>query len=401
MSTHIIFQYSLRPRRSIMSWAPWLFSIRGVKPDLVYKDTATNKAILDHCPILRQELTPPWFLFNGHLQSAASVRPHLNAKVDYDREIVGLSDGGIVSLDWVVHPTNTYAPNHPTILVHGGSGGSSRDPYIQLTVKALAAQGWRVVVMNMRGCGNTPILTARCPNGNYTQDIRDIVVHLRTTVVQSGPLIALGYCAGANLFVKFAGEEGEACQLTAMVSISNFYDMQAVVESLNATYYNRYVYNTAVASAIKRQFFKNRANLDPFQNLPQYDLERLENAATLQDLDEIMSRRNDGYDSLDEFYRDASCVRYMEAVRIPLLCISALNDPFVTPEMIPDHMSIANDRIMFAKTASGGHLGFFHGDGTDMWTSDVIHQYCAAVLDVTKVLKEPASDAMTMAASAA
>ncbi|KAF0718119.1 Aste57867_1882 [Aphanomyces stellatus] len=173
--------------------------------------------------------------------------------------MVPTADGGVVSINWVVHPTKTYDTNHPTVvvvhrtrsnnssfwLIHHGVGGSSRDMYVRITANALAAHGWRVVAMNMRGCGNTPLTTPRVQSFDRRHSFT-------TSVVPSGSLIGVGFSAGANGFVKYAGEEGPTCPLTAIVSISNPYSLVNLDAILYQSALYRYLYSGMAASAQKR-----------------------------------------------------------------------------------------------------------------------------------------------------
>ncbi|KAF0693831.1 Aste57867_15251 [Aphanomyces stellatus] len=348
-------------------------------PLLVFANTDFNRAVLSKCPALESPYHPTWYLFNGHVHTIVAGRGSPSPKVKYERQMVPTADGGVVSIDWVVHPTKTYETNHPTLLIHHGAGGSSRDMYVRITAKALAAHGWRVVAMNMRGCGNTPLTTPRAANGFHTGDIRDVVAHLRQSVVPRGSLIGVGFCAGANGFVKYAGEEGPTCPLTAIVSISNPYSLVNLDAILHQSALYRYLYSGMVASAQKRQFFKDPQSAAQFEPLPHYDVAKIRKATTLRELDDLMSRRNEGYDSLADYYRDASCDQVMTKIRVPVLCISALDDPLCPPEYIPEDLCLRNEHFILAKTTAGGHLGFLVGDATEMWTSDVIAQYCRAV----------------------
>jgi predicted alpha/beta-fold hydrolase len=48
-------------------------------------------------------------------------------------------------------------------------------------------------------------------------------------------------------------------------------------------------------------------------------------------------------------------------VKIPLLCISARDDPVVNPTIIPVDMPAQNPNVAVVVTERGGHLGFLEG----------------------------------------
>ncbi|KAF0718122.1 Aste57867_1885 [Aphanomyces stellatus] len=350
-------------------------------PALHFKQTTANQTVVDKCPALHEAYTPTWYLFSGTIHTIVAARGSPLPKVTYERELVTMSDGGVVSLDWLVHSTQTFQDNHPTILIHHGAGGSSRDTYVRMTATALAAKGWRVVAMNSRGCGNTTIKTARASNGFYTGDVRDVATYLRSKAIPTGPLIGVGFSNGANLMVKCAGEDGDASKFTAIVSVSNVYDTLALDKAFQGSWWNRYMWDAAITTAIKRQFQKVPQSMLPFVDKPEFDWTKINAATTLREIDDLMSRRIEGYESLDDYYRDASCANYIETIRVPVLCISAMDDPIATPDLFPEQKILENDHVILVKTAHGGHLGFLQGDGTTMWTSNVIADYAQAFED--------------------
>ncbi|KAF0718121.1 Aste57867_1884 [Aphanomyces stellatus] len=68
----------------------------------------------------------------------------------------------------------------------------------------------------------------------------------------------------------------------------------------------------------------------------------------------------------------------MVTVRLPLLCISALDDPIVGRDALPDAICRTNTHIILCKTKYGGRLGFLQGkSGNQMWPSNVVAQYCS------------------------
>jgi len=55
----------------------------------------------------------------------------------------------------------------------------------------------------------------------------------------------------------------------------------------------------------------------------------------------------------------------MSGIKKPLLCISAVDDPIVHPGALPKEQSRANENILLAVTARGGHVSFLEG----LWPS--------------------------------
>lgn len=101
------------------------------------------------------------------LATANEQQPH--PAIPYERQLLELPDGGVVSLDWALPQWRSrdtsrsvqqdVDPSTRTVLVLPGLTGGSGEFYIRTTVARLLALGWQVVVLNARGCANTPLRT--------------------------------------------------------------------------------------------------------------------------------------------------------------------------------------------------------------------------------------------------
>ena len=83
----------------------------------------------------------------------------LRGRKKYHREILTLSDGGEIALDWLIHPNaRQYAESdrHIIALVPGVNGDSEKMYAIALH-KACIAKGFDLVVINWRGMAGVPL----------------------------------------------------------------------------------------------------------------------------------------------------------------------------------------------------------------------------------------------------
>ncbi|EQC32277.1 hypothetical protein SDRG_10025 [Saprolegnia diclina VS20] len=360
------------------------FARANQAPSLYHQTNLVNTQLLQKTSMLWEKYRPSWFLLNGHLQTFLVALGCDTPRVHYTREIRPLSDGGIVSLDWATHPAGTpYAKDHPTVLLlHGLTGGSS-EVYIRATAVKLLAAGWRVVVMNARGCAQTPVRTPKLFCGAYTQDVRETVQYLRQVHVPTAPLLAGGFSLGANILLKFVGEEGDKCQLSGAISVGNPYDMLASNRNLEYSWLHNVIYSTALTNNLLNLFFKKSNAHEHYVNDPTIDLAALRASKTAAEFDEQLTRRVFGYATASDYYRDASSSQYIKGVRIPTLCLTAKDDPISIYTAIPYDDVLANPHVILSVTKYGGHLGFFTGASPfaypDMWSSSVFAQFCNAV----------------------
>ncbi|KAF0683106.1 Aste57867_24794 [Aphanomyces stellatus] len=359
------------------------------KPTLFYQKTPITQHLLNNCSLLVEKYHPTWYLFNGHLQTLFLALGNRFPVVQYRREHVHLTDGGLVSLDWAVPPTMDDVlrqHNHPTVLLLHGHCGGSWENYMRNAADKLLHEGWRVVVMNARGCSKTPVLTARIFNGADTGDIREVVAHLRRKHVPSAPLLAVGFSLGSNLLVKYLGQEGERCPLNAAVSVGNPFDAMEIYRHLNDSAMTYHVYYRAMTKKFLKLFFEeSNVHEHIADKHPTVDMCAMKECSFMWDVDHLMTLKVFGYKSVSEYYRDCSSTPYIQHVRIPLLCLSAKDDPVCVHSAIPIDDCLANDKIVLAITDRGGHLGFFTGNNVfsypETWSSHVVAQFCNAVVD--------------------
>ncbi|GMF16161.1 unnamed protein product [Phytophthora lilii] len=323
------------------------YKLTAERPKLVYRSTARNERLLASCAhLVKEKFYPLWYLFNGHLQTlqlswANEMEP--TPAIAYERQLLDMPDGGVVSLDWALLPSALEDDERPleqrvdsdrkTVLVLPGLTGGSGEHYIRSAVERLNSLGWQCVVLNSRGCQNTPLRTPHLFCIAYTDDLRYVAQYLTDKYnLANEALIGLGFWMGSNVLVKYLGEDGDQVRLTAAISVGNPFEMP------------------------------NNAH-EVFRDYPGIDLEALKNVKRVSEFDELFTIKHFNYKSVDEFYHDGSCVTRLPKVTVPLLCLNAEDDPISVATSLPTKDVVeANENIILCTTKSGGHLAFYEGD---------------------------------------
>jgi uncharacterized protein len=111
---------------------------------------------------------------------------------------------------------------------------------------------------------------------------------------------------------------------------------------------------------------------------------QINQATTLREFDSRLTAVSFGYETVDQYYRDASSAQYITRVKIPLLCLNAEDDPIASQEYIPYDECIYNPNIILATTYYGGHLGWFtNWWKPTRWCIKPLSEWCIAILEVS------------------
>ncbi|TDH69746.1 hypothetical protein CCR75_002370 [Bremia lactucae] len=399
--SHIIFSRFLR----------WYIA---ETPRLVYKATDGNKKLLSHChTITCGKYYPPLRLFNGHLQTLFFAFDESGPRINYKRQVMQMPDGGIVSLDWallhdekvpnLVQDLNASAsstwlqdvnPTQRTMILLPGLTGGSAENYIRKTIAKLHDLNWQCVVLNARGCANTPLTTPQLFCSAYTEDLRFVLQQLGTQYqFAHEAFVATGFSMGSNVLVKYLGEDGYQTNLSGAISIGNPFDLTICSANFGNSFINRMTYDKVLTKNLCELFFEKCNAIDQFKNFPGVDINAIRASQTVREFDDTLTKHVFHYDTVDDYYHDAGSAKKLSGVKVPLLCINAEDDPICIRLALPKDEEIeANPNIILCLTKSGGHLAFYESslkalehdtkDGNprfNMWTIDPIAEFAEAV----------------------
>lgn len=235
------------------------------------------------------------------------------------------------------------------------------------------SKGWRVVVFNSRGCGESPVTTPQFYSASFLGDMREVVAHVGSRYPKAN-LYAVGWSLGANILVRYLGQESHACPLSGAVSLCNPFNLVIADEDFHKGFNN--VYDRALARALCK-IFKKHALL--FEDIGgDYNILMAANAKTVRDFDEGLTRVSFGFKSVDDYYSNSSSSDSIKDVCRPLLCIQAANDPIAPNRGIPREDIKENPNCLLIVTPKGGHLGWVAGDQAPNgapWTDPVVMDF--------------------------
>uniref|UniRef100_A0A7C9D8Z7 Alcohol O-acetyltransferase n=1 Tax=Opuntia streptacantha TaxID=393608 RepID=A0A7C9D8Z7_OPUST len=350
-----------------------LTGFRGQPVKLTFNsESKIYEGVVSKCRILHgRYLATPW-LASPHIQTTFlnffGNPPHFS----YRRQMFHTSDGGTIALDWLMssdvkghaaYVENTIVKDDrtPIVLVVPGLTSDSNSPYLKHLVYNTAKRGWNVVVGNHRGLGGVSVTSDCFYNAGWTEDVRAVVRYLHGEYPDA-PLFVVGTSIGANVLVKYLGEEGENIPVAGAVAICSPWDLLIGDRFIGRRLIQK-LYDRALTIGLQGYAQLHQPRYSRLANW-----EGIKKSRSIRDFDNHATCLVGKYETVDTYYRQSSSTTYVGKVAVPLLCISALDDPVCTREAIPWDECRLNRNIVLATTKHGGHLAFFEGiTASSLW----------------------------------
>jgi len=352
------------------------FNVRE-KPKLYYSKQGETviQTIIKDVPLLEEFYNPTAWCYNQHLNTLIGAVIRTTPSAQVRREVIDLHDGGRLGLDWFGPDT---ADDTPTLIFIPGLTGTSEAPYIRHIIVGATKMGLRSVVMNFRGTHGVALENHIVYSAAWTDDYKQICNIIRARYPNT-LLIGLGFSLGSNVLVKAACEDSTAASLDALISISNPYNCPACADFLET----HPMYNSQFTKGCIALFNSKKDEILHFAALKKINItvEGVNSATTMREYDEQLTRRLFGFTSVAEYYQNASCVQYLDSLKIPAFFISARDDPIICPDTIPIKACQTNPNTILILTERGGHVGFLEGlwPSEESWCDRIILEIAASL----------------------
>ena len=122
------------------------------------------------------------------------------------------------------------------------------------------------------------------------------------------------------------------------------------------------------------------------------DYDSLTKLTYLHEFDRAYQCPTWGYPTEDAYYRDASSNDSLLAVRIPLLCLNAEDDPIASKWGLPRPEAAQNPYTVLCTTSLGGHIGWYELGGGRWHAKPVSQRKHGALRLRKKTLSKPANN---------
>ncbi|MCA9944702.1 MAG: alpha/beta fold hydrolase [Anaerolineales bacterium] len=320
--------------------------------------------------------TPSKWLPGGHTQTIFGRMMRRKSGIVFQRRRIDTPDGDFLDLDFPEVAGHLPPKDAPIVLLLHGLEGNARRSYACETYQHLARLGIRSVGLNYRSCSGEINRTARFYHSGATDDVALALSALAEWFPHSKRGL-IGFSLGANLTLKFVGEQGANGQswVDTAVAVSPPFDM-AKSSDLLARGFNR-LYVQYFLQTLRP---KIRAKADLLE--PVIDVEKLLAARTFREFDDAGTAPLGGFRDADDYYDKCSTAQFLPAIQVPTLLLRALDDPLFAPDDVPYDLIEANPCLTAGITPQGGHMGFVEGGLShfNCWAEQEAARFLAAHL---------------------
>jgi len=292
-------------------------------------------------------------LKNRHIQTlyAPLFRKKPITKIEIER--FNFKDGDFIEAYWYKEQP---IDNRPIVILFHGLAGSFKSPYIQGLMKSLDKKGFASVLMHFRGCSGKENLLPRSYHSGDTSDARDWINYLNVKYKNS-KLYAVGYSIGGNMLLKLLGEDGLKTPLKYAISVSAPLDLGITAKRINQGFSKRY--QSHLLEPLKKTILQKYRKFD-MEKLINQTKEDIKNIKTIEEFDEKYTAPINGFESAQDYYTKCSAKQFLKDIKIPTLIIHALDDPFMTPQILPTKNELS-EHVTLNISKHGGHVGFVNG----------------------------------------
>lgn len=257
----------------------------------------------------------------------------------------------------VIRSRASLPPDAPRVLMLHGLEGGTHSHYAKAMFREAASRGWAADMMLFRSCGSEPNLLPRSYHSGETTDPAFVIDEI-SRAFPDAPIGIVGVSLGGNVTCKLLGEWGEQvpAAVCGAVAISTPFDLARA---------SRYI-GRGFGAVYERAFLKSlipKALGKIARHEELAGLSAVASSRTIWEFDDRFTAPLHGFRDAADYYRRASSISFLSRIRLPTLLLSAVDDPFLPPDVLDDVRAIAseNPALTVEFPTRGGHVGFTAG----------------------------------------
>lgn len=280
----------------------------------------------------------PWI--GGDLQTIRDTLVRDNADPGPSRRLwLDLPDGDALA-------ASLHEGRGPLVVLLHGLAGDETSRYMLRARAFWARRGRAVLALNLRGALPSRARSRRSSHAGAGGDIAHALASLN--LAREG-VVCVGYSlGGVQLFHALV--HPAMPRVLAAASVSAPIDLAATAARMMA--WRNLLYQRVILRQMKAEAAAMAAHADP----------RLAAAAlaapTIRAFDDAYVAPANGFAGADDYYARCSLAAVIGAIRAPLLCLLAADDPWIPAATYAPGLFARNRRVIARVVPGGGHVGF-------------------------------------------
>jgi predicted alpha/beta-fold hydrolase len=273
----------------------------------------------------------------------ANLAPHTSERVCFcmaDRSgdiLVGMLD----------RPAEPQASRPLVILLHGITG-CENSSHVLNGARHLLNLGYRVLRLNLRGCGASRPHCREHYHIGRAADFRRVLSQLPDELTDNG-IAVVGYSMGGAMLLKYLGEEGSFSPP------------------------RNWLYHNYILADIKKETLAEGGELSAEER------EIVRSVRSVREYDDRFIAPRYGFRDVDDYYELCAPQNYMPEIRVPTMVLAAADDPWIPAEYYRDFKWSDNPFLVSVMAEGGGHLGFHSADSNRPWCDTVLEKFLERV----------------------
>lgn len=255
------------------------------------------------------------------------------------------------------------------ILIHGLTG-SENSVYMLTTSRYHLRKGSQVLRLNLRGAGPTAKTCHKHYHGGHVSDISDVLDYLDDDLKANGVFI-VGFSLGGNILLNFLAKNNDY-KLSGAATVSASIDPKSAAEKLLSK--RNWIYQSRLLRHMKEEYLSKR------NNLSEAEKEIMLSTKSIYEFDDKITGPINGYKDAEDYYHMTKSARKVEKIEIPLIIISARNDPWIPIGAYELIRKNNQKNVSVLITNSGGHVGFHEFGQSETWYDRQIDKFISALI---------------------
>jgi predicted alpha/beta-fold hydrolase len=311
---------------------------------------------------------PPVGLRNPHLQtilSSLKIRTRGEKHLDLKARQVLVDAGDGVRLLGFYTPQEKGSSRGLILLLHGWEGGSD-STYMLTTGGFFYRERYDIFRLNLRDHGGSHQLNEGLFNSSLIEETHRAVQNTSDTKGNL-PFFIVGFSLGGNFAMRMALRHGRdpIRNLRHVFAISPVLDPRKATDAMDRGFF---VYRSYFLKKWKQSLLRKQS-LFPHR----YNFDDLMKCKSLMEITDRILPRYSPYPTAQEYFQTYTLTgRRFSELSVPLLVLTAADDPIIPPE---DFLTLeGNHQLRVHVERHGGHCGFLRNYRLQAWFEGLIHR---------------------------